>query len=208
MLENYELLDNGIIKQKQIFQKIDYNLDYSKIRYDSYGELTNYMSYMRYGYLIGTLGRIPTSIVDVGYGNGSFLNVCKETIQDCYGFDVSDYPVPFGCKKIDNLNSFFDVVTFFDSLEHFEDISFVKDLNCNYICISVPYCHYFSDDWFFEWKHRRPDEHLWHFNETSLINFMESFGYNKINITNVEDNIRKTSNSYQNILVGVFKKNT
>ena len=208
MLENYELLDNGIIKQKQIFKKMNYGIDYSTTRYDSYGELTNYMSYLRYGYLIGSIGRLPTSIVDVGYGNGSFLKVCKETIPDCYGFDISEYPVPIGCTKIDNLDSFFDIITFFDSLEHFEDISFVKNLKCNYIYISVPHCHYFSDDWFADWKHRRPDEHLWHFNENSLVNFMESCGFSKINITNLEDNIRKSANSYQNILVGIFKKNS
>jgi hypothetical protein len=206
MLENYELLDNGVIKQKTIFNKMQYGLDYSTLRYDSYGELTNYMSYLRYGYLVGVIGRIPDSIVDVGYGNGSFLTVCNKVVEHCYGYDVSDYPVPDGCQKLSNLNSFYDVITFFDSLEHFDDISFVKDLNCNFICISVPECHYFSDDWFSSWKHRRPDEHLWHFNKQSLIEFMLECGFENVSSVNIEDNIRKHGFDYSNILTCVFKK--
>jgi hypothetical protein len=42
-----------------------------------------------------------------------------------------------------------------------EDIEFVKDLKCHYVCISLPWCHYFSDEWFETWKHRKPNEHLW-----------------------------------------------
>ena len=103
MLDNYDVLKNGIIQQKTIVEKMQYGLDYSTTRYDSYGELTNYMSYLRYGYLIGSIGRIPKSIVDVGYGNGSFLNVCKNNIEHCFGYDISDYPVPTGCEKISNL---------------------------------------------------------------------------------------------------------
>ena len=206
MLDNYELLDNGVIKQKTIINKMQYGLDYSTQRYDSYGELTNYMSYLRYGYLIGSLGKIPDSIVDVGYGNGSFLSVCSKSIKNCYGYDISDYPIPPNCTKLSNLNGFYDVITFFDSLEHFEDISFVKNLSCNYVCISVPECHYFSDEWFDTWKHRRPDEHLWHFNLSALITFMKSVGFNYITHSNIEDQIRKHSHDYSNILTAIFKK--
>jgi hypothetical protein len=72
--------------------------------------------------------------------------------------------------------------------------------------VSLPNCHYFSDEWFETWKHRRPNEHLWHFNETSLINFMNEIGYSKVNICNIEDTIRKHSHDYSNILTGIFKK--
>jgi hypothetical protein len=164
------------------------------------------MSYLRYGYLVGVLGRIPESIVDVGYGNGAFLKVCSKNNTKCYGFDVSDYPLPNSCEKLYNLDSFFDVITFFDSLEHFDDISFVKDLKCNYICISVPECHYFSDDWFATWKHRRPNEHIWHFNKESLDNFMKDSGFALVSYTNIEDTIRKNNEEYSNILTCVYKK--
>ena len=81
-------------------------------------------------------------------------------------------------NKPDNkFENFYDIITFFDSLEHFEDIEFVKDLKCSAICISVPYCYYKDDAWFEEWKHRRPNEHLWHFDKNSLENFMRRMGF-------------------------------
>jgi len=39
-----------------------------------------------------------------------------------------------------------------------------------------------------------------------LVNFMSEVGYDVINITNVEDIIRKNNLDYSNILTGVFKK--
>jgi len=48
--------------------------------------------------------------------------------------------------------------------------------------------------------------YLWHFNAESLVNFMSEVGYDVINITNVEDIIRKNNLDYSNILTGVFKK--
>ena len=92
------------------------------------------------------------------------------------------------------------------SLEHFEDISFVKDLPCSYVCISLPWCHYFSDEWFENWKHRRPDEHLWHFNRNSLNEFMQECGFESIATSNIEDIIRKNNEQYSNILTGIFEK--
>ena len=64
----------------------------------------------------------------------------------------------------------------------------------------------FDDEWFENWKHRRPDEHLWHFNAKALRKFVESQKYEYINSTNVEDCIRKTDHNYPNILTAIFKK--
>ena len=98
------------------------------------------------------------------------------------------------------------MITFFDSLEHFEDIEFVKDLKCSYICISVPECHYYDDEWFENWKHRRPNEHLWHFNHGSLVKFMYRMGYILISGSNIEDTIRKNNKEESNILTCIFAK--
>ena len=206
MIDNYEILNNGVIKQIHK-HKIIYDNNYINIRYNSYGEVVNYMSYLRYGYLIGILGYIPDSILDIGYGNGSFLNVCKNTIKKCYGNDVSDYPIPEDCTFIDDIFSkCFEVICFFDSLEHFDDINFISKLNCKYIFISVPECHYFSDEWFKNWKHRREDEHLYHFSKISLENFFSENGYKMINISNIEDIIRKPVDENTNIISAIFKK--
>jgi hypothetical protein len=62
-----------------------------------------------------------------------------------------------------------------------------------------------SAEWFESWKHRRPNEHLWHFNDESLKKFVESQNYEFVNSTNIEDCIRKTNYNYPNILTSIFK---
>ncbi len=207
MIENYEILKNGVIKQKTILKKIkSYNLNYVNNSYNQYGEKGPQISGIRLGYLIATLGYWPQSILDVGYGNGDFLKVCKGVI-DSYGNDVSGYPVPEGVTYTDNIfNKHYDVISFFDVLEHFNEIDFVKDLDCNYVYISLPWCHNFNDEWFMNWKHRRPDEHLWHFNEKSIENFFNEMGYDMVDYSNIEDLIRTTEHEYPNILTCIFKK--
>ena len=207
MIENYNVNQDGIVYQVNK-NPIDYGTEYIKNSYANYGELPTYMAYLRLGYIIGTLSRVPKSILDVGYGDGSFLKVCNNIIPKCYGYDVSSYPVPEGCEVVSSMTkNFYDVITFFDSLEHFEDIEFVKDLQCSVVCISVPHCHYNDDEWFENWKHRRPDEHLWHFKKESLVKFMNRMGYVLASYSNVEDTIRKNSQQKEtNILTCVFKK--
>lgn len=207
MIENYTKLENGIIKQKNIInKKRTYDVDYIKNSYDVYKELSVRMSYLRLGYLLGSVNEI-NSIIDVGYGNGDFLNASKDVIQNCYGYEVNDYNIPEKCLKVHNLYDHeYDVVCFFDVLEHFDDIYEIKNLKTKYIYISVPECHYISDDWFLNWKHRRPDEHLWHFNLKSLCNFMKEIGYDYIQSSNLEDCIRKPKDNNSNILTAIFKK--
>lgn len=208
-LNNYVKLDNGIIKQKNVKQICNYDNEYVS-KYNSYGEKGNYLAQLRFGFLIGSLGFIPNNILDVGYGNGDFLRACSNLIENCYGTDISGYPLPEKVKFLDwnnVLKNEFDVITFFDSLEHFEDIYTIKELKAKYIFISLPWCHYESDEWFLNWKHRRPDEHLWHFNRDALINFFKEIGYEMVNCgIAFEDAIRKDPNLKNNILTGIFKK--
>ena len=209
MNDNYEILNNGVIKQKKIKKKIqEYNIDYINQRYNQYGEKGPQMAGLRLGNLISKIGRTPHSILDVGYGNGDFLKLCVQGIEKCYGNDITNYPLPEGVEFVDNIfNNHYDVVCFFDVLEHFEDINFIQKVNCNYIYISIPWCHNFSEEWFMKWKHRREDEHLWHFNDLSLENFFKEKNFNLIQKSNIEDIIRTSSDGYENILTCIFKKN-
>ena len=206
-LTNYQKLQNGVIKQVEV-NKIEYNFEYSN-KYNQYGEKANYLSYLRLGVLLGNLNTIPNSILDVGYGNCSFLNAAKTIIPKCYGYDISDYPIDENITRVDNIfDKHYDVISFFDSLEHFNEIDFIKNLDCDYIIISLPWCHYFSDEWFLQWYHRRPDEHLWHFNERALVQFFAENNFEKVYLGNYEDAIRKNGDigKYSNILSAVFKK--
>lgn len=207
MLSNYDKTSEGVIRQKQFVDKLKvYDVEYANV-YNTYGELGNYMSHLRLGYLIGVIGFKPDRILDVGYGNGDFLKVAAAAGINCYGTDVSGYPVPDGVTYVDSMyTQDYDVVSFFDVLEHFEDIYEIKKLRTTYVQISVPECHYVSDEWFENWKHRKPDEHLWHFNKLSLNKFMRNVGFELVAYSNIEDIIRKPEDELSNILTGVFKK--
>jgi len=207
MLANYKKLKNGVVQQIDR-QAYAYDDNYIKT-YISGRNITNDINYLRYGHICGVIGYEPVSILDIGYGDGGFLKVASQKIKNCYGSDISGFPVPEKCEFIkfeDTFNKWIEVITFFDCLEHFDDISFVKDLNCSYVVISLPNCHYFSDEWFENWKHRKPNEHLWHFNADSLTNFMEENGYITLNISDVEDMLRVSNQTYSNILTGIFQK--
>ena len=75
MLDNYEKDSNGVIKQ---INCTPFSYDYSYA--DNYNTLptNDIMSHLRLGYIVGSLGKMPESILDVGYGNGAFLNLAKK----------------------------------------------------------------------------------------------------------------------------------
>jgi len=207
MLHNYELTRDGVIKQ-QIFKPYNYNIEYSDSRYSNFDDRGNILN-LRLGYVIGSIGKIPESLMDIGYGNGDFLSCCKDSIKSLYGNDIQPaYPLPEGISFVEDITKQeVEVITFFDSLEHFSDIEFVKNLKCSYVVISLPWCTNGLDDkWFVDWKHRKPDEHLFHFTEKSLECFMNRQGYKMLNYCNLEDKVRKDSNLNPNILTACFKK--
>ena len=208
MLENYELTRFGIIKQIKR-ENFNYDLSYSE-KYNVYNDKNKQLANLRMGVLVGAINKIPTSIMDVGYGNGIFLECAQEIIPKCYGSDLHNrFPLPNKCEFVENIfEKEVEVITFFDSLEHFDDIFIIDKLKCKYIMITLPWCHYFTDEWFNNWVHRKPNEHLWHFNDIALVNFIESFGFKCIHKSNFEDAIRKreTFNNSENILACIFEK--
>lgn len=207
MINNYEITEDGIIKQINI-TPFNYDIDYSDSRYSIFNDRGNILN-LRLGYIIGSIGKIPHSLMDVGYGNGDFLDSCKNFIPNLYGNDIPpSYPLSQGIKFVENITEQeVEVITFFDSLEHFPDIEFVKDLKCKYVVISLPWCTNGLDDtWFENWKHRKPDEHLYHFDEKSLEKFMNRQGFKMINYCNLEDKIRIDQNLSPNILTACFQK--
>lgn len=203
----YEINQDGVIHQKVIRNLMVYDAKYIE-KYDNYGYYNDEMSYLRLGFLLGTIKEKISKILDIGYGNGSFLKISKTLIENCYGYDISGYPLPENVLKIDNIfEDSYDVICFFDVLEHLDNIEVVKNLNTKYIYITIPWCHFFSEDWFMNWKHRRFDEHLWHFNDITLDNFMNRMGYVRItNVVNIEDSIRKSIYNYSNIMTCIYQK--
>lgn len=206
MIDGYKKTQDGVIEQTNKGDFV-YDIEYAK-RYSYFNNKS--IENLRLGYIIGTLGHVPNSLLDVGYGNGEFLNHCKNFIPNLYGYDIEpSYPLDEGIDFVKDFKSKqVEVITFFDCLEHFHDIEFVSELQCQYLVISLPWCYSCDDDeWFKNWKHRKPNEHIFHFDEVSLQSFMKRMGYTLINFCNLEDKIRIDKNLSPNILTATFKKN-
>lgn len=215
MIENYFLDKFGIIHQKNI-NPIKYNENYLAgfKTIPSYAINCHLLSYLRIGLAIGAGAiREQEKILDIGYGNGAFLDAAFLCGIETAGYDISGHKINKVHKIIESLpevlSNKYNLVTFFDSLEHIPDLDFLGSLKTNYICISVPLCHWDTkgDKWFMEWKHRKVNEHLHHFGENSLVKFMKSIKYKPILINNAEDSIRgKLSDGSDNILTAIFER--
>lgn len=202
----YKINKQGVLQQVNP-NVIIYDSDYVTSRYGAIIELRKQMSMLRYGYMVGSIGK-PTKILEIGYGAGDFIQLCAEQDIKCFGNDITGIPTPPKVTPTKNLYEQVDVVCMFDVLEHFEDINFIKELNTKYVYVSVPNCsqptniEYLSNDYI----HLRPNEHLHHFNKSSLIEHFKLNGYKLITISNCEDTIRKRPNTHANILSAIFIK--
>ena len=213
-------LPPGYIRRRAdgvIFHTQPPTITYDKKYVAKYQELSSKMSYLRLGALDTALTEAGvthrTSILDVGYGDGAFLRASENAFDRRFGTDISTFPVPKGVTQVASVawqRTFYQVICFFDSLEHFEDINFVKSLNCDFIFISVPNCHYRSLEWFKSWRHRRAGEHIYHFSASTLDNFFKSMGYTPVTPFLDHENIIRINNEQpeRNILSCLYRKVT
>lgn len=206
--QTYQFDKNGVLFQLNP-HPIEYDNKYIEERYNQYGELGPRMAHLRLGYLLGVLGKTPTSLLDVGYGNGDFLRAAATVIPNVTGNDHPPmYPID-PINTVENIyRNYYDVVSFFDVLEHFNDPYQIRELRCKYIIISVPNLVLdFSELEFKEWKHRRPNEHLAHFSQAALKKFFLDIGFECIAQSHIEDSIRKNHAQAQpNIATSVYEK--
>jgi len=199
-----------------------YDATYVAERYDRY-PTTRPMSTLRYEVMMQVLNLYdalengkklvnPGRLLDVGYGNGDFIRVCSQRGWDAFGNDVN--PTEYaGVRRVPlpgNANSnHYDVVTFFDALEHFEDLATVRWVShfTDWIIASFPTVPpefpYKTD-----WKHYRPGEHHLYFSANSLETI---FSHNQrvakvIYAGAPEDSIRgKRSDGWRNITTCVLR---
>ena len=178
MLENYHLDEFGIIHKTTSNVKI-YDKTYLSY-YEGLHERTIKLGYQRLGWVIGLVGRVPESVLEIGYGLGTFLEAASLAgVRQCAGYDVAEYPLPAGCTFIGwepALVRSWEVTALFDVLEHIPDLSFLARLATSTLALAVPYCrwHEFGDDWFRDWRMRLPDEHLHHFRALHLFAFVRN----------------------------------
>lgn len=153
------------------------------------------------------------NVLDVGCGTGAFLEAMREIRPriGLYGHDVSPYPLPDFINRVgENWAAHkWEVVTFFDSLEHFESIDCIYQIKARTAVVSLPWFHpYLGWEWFAKWKHLRPGEHLWHFTPEALSQLFHRAGMRAVYVGNPEDAVRKPEPDAQgpNILTMVFRR--
>lgn len=203
--DQYEITEDGVIHQlnpKPFVYDQNYVSCYDNPNYQKESEL---LQAMRYVFATTVHGRPIRSLTDYGYGQGDFMKFAKKQTRVVYGYDLTRVHVD-DCEIVNRLLPV-DVIVFNDALEHVPDLSFVRDLPCETVVISLPNCLYYlkGAEWFKTWHHRKPAEHLHFFDEQSLIKFMDNMGWKHIATSRHEDIVRKRGDDW-NILTAGFKR--
>lgn len=144
-------------------------------------------------------------VLDIGIGSG-YLEKIRE--QMTYGFDIQRDAIQFLEKKgkfydpYKNDISEFDIIAFFDSLEHIEEPrKILEKINKKgqYVIVSIPI---FRDmDHVMKSKHYKETEHFWYFTDWGFLNYMENFG-----LVCIEKYYNETQAGREDIHTYVFEK--
>lgn len=204
---NYEVDQFGVIHHKNPVQ-FHYDDKYVAV-YDTpeYQKQSDYLQALRIGFVKGAHGKKIQTLTDLGYGTGAFMKEAKKSIPHVWGHDLTGVQID-GCYILPYLVKT-DCLSLWDVLEHFSDVSWLRDVQAETICISLPYCHFHTEgkDWMEKcYKHLKPSEHLTHFNEISLSNMMAHYGWKAVAFSDHEDTVRKSTHGLQNIIAAAFKR--
>ncbi|WP_245474179.1 class I SAM-dependent methyltransferase [Mesorhizobium sp. M2A.F.Ca.ET.042.01.1.1] len=201
-----------------------HQIDFTPIKYDKkyisyYEDLSDRtikLGYQRLGWVLGITGEIPRSVLEIGYGTGTFIEAAKITgVADCAGCDIAEFPLPQGVRFVDweeALAGSWDLVAMFDVLEHIPDLSFLARLQTRHLAVAVgaqltPAAIGDGDAWFRTWRMRLPNEHLHHFDRDSLVALLAHNGFDCVTLNCFEDGIRlRPGEAGPNILSGFFRK--
>jgi 23S rRNA U2552 (ribose-2'-O)-methylase RlmE/FtsJ len=191
---------NGIIRQINP-EPFTYNENYISC-YDSpnYKENDLRLQVIRYNLIADHIpDHSEKSLLDYGYGRGSFLKYVTGQFKELYGYDINGTELPEGVKPISRIAP--DIITMFDVLEHLQLNPYPFPFKPEYFVISVPNRPNLGQ--MATWKHLKPNEHINHFNKESLRALMKSWGYEVVVDGYFEDVIRVGAPN--NILTGIFK---
>lgn len=213
---NYRIDAFGVIHQVDA-TPIAYDKKYLTY-YEDLSDRTIKLGYQRMGWVLGLMGRIPVSVLEIGYGTGTFIEAAHITgVADCAGCDIADYPLPEGVRFLDwdaALQRDWDLAAMFDVLEHIPDLSFLARLDARHLALAVPYCRYRelgagadAGEWFRTWRMLLPNEHLHHFDRESLTALLSHHGFDCVSLNTFEDGLRlRAGEAGPNILSGFFRK--
>lgn len=164
------------------------------------------LAYFRYG-ILRAFSR-PGKLLDIGAGLGAFGQIALAGGYDVWYFDITNFTVPGRFITLEQATQQeWDVITCFDSLEHVQDFSVMKNLfaKSRLLYVSTPW----RPSWFPQsrkWRHFRPEQHWHYFNPNSLSALIQQIRPDMkcCLLDNPEDVVRIDPANSPNILTAIF----
>jgi hypothetical protein len=116
------------------------------------------------------------SVLDFGCGARAFELAKPKLMMNVISYDPYFYNNMEGV--LDTCNLGIDVLTFWDSFEHIRRLEMIPLLKARYIVLGIPIFTNGID--IIQWKHFRPDEHVWCFSEMALKRLMRKWKYEEV----------------------------
>ena len=119
-------------------------------------------------------------LLDIGSGNGSFVEICKENNIDAIGIDGSKQKINFENDKLDFKDETFEVVTLISVIEHIQEPSnILREVyrilkKKGVIVIVTPNFRYSYKNFYDDPTHLRP------YTEKSIIKLMQLYGFKNL----------------------------
>lgn len=156
--------------------------DYDQEYFDAYENLaatpmSDKLMESRRAFVHRVMGNVSLrELCDVGVGSGAFVEWV-----DCNGTDIN--PASIQWLKDNNRYVEFgkepvEAATFWDSLEHIDELSEYLNYVQRYVFISCPI--YYSIENALLSKHFKPNEHIWYWTQEGLEHMMAEHGFGKI----------------------------
>lgn len=150
---------------------------------------------------------VGSNILDIGYGNGAFLKHARAAGMNIFGIDV--HSEDFGIPNVTfDTDLCFDLICFFDSLEHFPAFDPIFGLRSHHTIVSIPNTPDLILTRPAAWRHFKPGEHLHYFSRRSLGLVMDAWGFSKLTEGFPEDELRGKltidQRSFDNIYTAIY----
>ncbi len=204
---DYHDPDGCGLRQRNLRVTQTYDRTYLADRYQAIDDRVRVLADRRLK-VLGAFVPAGGKLLDFGCGTGRLVQQAVEHGWSSWGCDLvpgDGRRVPIGeaeCRR-------WDVVTFFDSLEHLPDpAGQVRRLNPAWVMASVPNCAHPDDwEWLSRWRHLRPGEHLWHWGRDTLDRFFAQLGYRPVMHSSFEDEFRPNPTQPEpNILTAIYRR--
>jgi len=184
------ILPPGYAYEGQFIKQLTSDLIAYDESYVAKARTTEQMAYMRLGWLSAHINYNELrefKVVDIGSGRGTMATVFAKTNATVVNYDLSGPSI----SREELYATNWDLVILNDVLEHFSDISGLFDIQWKYALLSFPETpNVATFDELQQWRHFRPNEHIYHLHEKGMRAWAADMGADVLNANNFEDILR------------------